>query len=473
LISGAGDLTIVSPGGSGGTGGMPDASSDVMIERDAADAAEGEAQPDVSVSERDAAPDGDAHASDVDADTSDGGPRALDGEAGSGPPRVLTVLPISKDLFSTDVFAVLDDGLVYVSHRSSTGAPFTGFAPINKASGVPAPPYAPLAGVSRDPTHIDVFFVDNAGQLRNVSLQASSSTYTDALVRSEAGVGGVDTAPPGTPVSAIALSDRRIDAFVIDTLGSLLQFEWMQATGWKPAVRLTAAGTFPSGGAVTVTSHDPPQTMAVYAIDSEGFAWVTSCDSGCLDNRWNPRRFADAPKFVPGTPLSALIRSKGYEELYGVDREGSVWRAWWSESTPQWLHPGYTPFGRFSSPHMLKPGATIATNARTLDGTNLLAADATGAILSEWWDGVWQPHGVAWDATLGWTWSTFFGATNVVPNSVVAMLGNVGVPNALDIFWIASGAPSPLPQIWTIRTAPDPEVVWRWTAPWRIDNVLR
>jgi hypothetical protein len=101
---------------------------------------------------------------------------------------------------------------------------------------------------------------------------------------------------------------------------------------------------------------------------------------------------------------------------------------------------------------MLTPGGTVATHVRDEASANLLAVDHDGRIRSEWWGGgFWSTPPVTWESTVTtlWQhWETMF----ATPDSVPAMLGNVGVPGTLEIFWISPGASAP--QLWTSKLLP-------------------
>ena len=338
-------------------------------------------------------------------------------------------------------------------------------------TGVPTP-RKPLDDFrdARDPSHVDVFYVDNAGQVQVLSWDPDAGVYRNSVIRPEPHAGGEGTAPPGTSVSVIAMTPRRLDAFLADNTGTLLWFEWTFDAGWKPAVPLSDPGQFPPGAPVTAISHLPPQTMEIFGVTKSGFAWTTWCADGCDGTKWVSGLFASSPTFLPGTKLSALSRDHAYEELYGVDGNGSVWRAFWTATEGIWTHPGYAPFGSFSNRGMLDPGATIATHARSADWANLLAVDRNGIIWSEWWlDGFWNPQGVPWESTIASSWGVW-NITTAVPNSVPAMLGNVGAQGDLDVFWLRYAIPSGKLEIWTARATRGPNPYWVWSDPSRIDN---
>src|SRR6185436_15085533 len=154
--------------------------------------------------------------------------------------------------------------------------------------------------------------------------------------------------------------------------------------------------------------------------------------------------------------------------------EGTVWRAWWSASTFTWEHlpEGYAPFGRFSSVGMLKPGSTIAAYARSDAFTNLIAIDGQGSIVGEFLeDGLWNPGGIPWGATVDTAWGPLHEGKGL-PNSVPAMLGNVGVEDSLEVYWIDVNDLRTRLQIWTARGFPIPTPErWAWVDPSRIDGI--
>jgi hypothetical protein len=275
--------------------------------------------------------------------------------------------------------------------------------------------------------------------------------------------GGPGTAPPGAPVSVIAMGSRRIDALLTDNNGDPMLFEWTVDGGWQPAVTVPIA-KFPPGAPITLISHTPGDTMEIGGIADDGYEWGTWCDQGC-SGTWRPgSRFTDSVKFLPGTVLTVLSRGTNYEEIIVVDGTGQVWRAWWTFDSG-WGHPadGYVPFGVFSSAGMLPPGAMIATNLRSSALINLIAVDKDGAILGEWLEGgLWHPAEVPWESRTQLRWNEW-AVDKASPNSVAAMLGNVGTIGDLDLFWIKTSRSL---ELWTARAARDGV----WNNPSRIDG---
>jgi hypothetical protein len=360
-------------------------------------------------------------------------------------PKRVVVLPISRDGLSADVFAILGDGNLYVAHRYAPDGLFLPFQLVYGAP--PAPPYAPLAGTSRDMTHIDLLYVDNAGRVQNVSLDPMNG-YRSAAVRSEPGAGGEGTAPPGTVVSVIKTNSERFEAFLADGTGTALHFAWSLATGWQPAVAISTPGRYPAGAPLTAVTHFPTQTMEVYGVGTDGFAWTNFCGP-CDDTNWQSEHLSEAPTFELGTQLAAVSKDDSHEDVFGVDQSGRVWRAWWD--TGYWWYDGFTRFEPFSSVAMLPAGATIAARAATIDAVNLMAVDGDNILRSEWWSDQWYPQQISpWGSAIDSAWQVWpFGTTSV--NSVPVLLTNVGEQGALDVFWTAAGDFSRKPTYWTRR----------------------
>jgi hypothetical protein len=458
-ISGVGDLVVVGSdaGSYGGSGGRADGGGG----RDSA--LPSDAPPDGAGSDREAA----------DAPDSADAPDMLSPPVPLAPVRSI-VLPLSRDGLMTDVFAVLGDGKVYVNHRATADGRYTGFGRATGAEASAAPPYASLAGACRDSRHVEIFYVDLAGQIRTIFWDPDASVYRGGRLRDEPGAGGDATAPPGTSPSVVAMSSRRLDLFLVDNTGTAVVFEWTDAAGWKAPAPLSNVGRFSPGAPLTAVSRWSGNTLDVFGVDKEGFAWVAQCDQGCDGSNWTARRFADQPRFGPGAALGVLVRDPTSEDVFGVDGDGRVWRAWWSDPSGSWSHPpDYLPFGAFSRQFMLTPGAYIETNTRNADICNLSATNDKGAMINEWWEnGAWQPQAKAWDSTLvDDAWPVFDrGWGSVEADMPMAMLGNVGASEAADIYWtkrVESGDR----QIWTIRVRREPGFDWFWTPYFRIDNL--
>jgi hypothetical protein len=382
------------------------------------------------------------------------------------PPYRSFFLPLSRDGVRTDVFAVLGDGQLYVTSRPTVPLGFTGFKRIVGAA--EAPPFASLAGVARDAADLQVLYVDKAGQVQEVSWNDNEQAYQSAPIRpNDAAFGGPGTAPPGAPLSVIAMSSRRVDALLADNSGTPMLFEWTAEAGWKRGLTLPIT-TFPPGAPLTLISHQPGVTMEVTGVGNDGYVWGTWCADGC-DGTWHPGKFTEQVQFLPGTVLSVMSKGVSYEEIVGVDGSGQVWRAWWTPFT--WVHEpeGYLPFGVFSSPGMLPPGATIAVNARSPAWANIQSVDENGAIQSQWLqDGLWHPAEVPWESRTDREWLAWFN-DSASPKSVTAMLGNVGGDGDLDNFWIKIHRKVEFYTAHATHSAPE---VWDWNFPSRIDGQL-
>jgi hypothetical protein len=140
-----------------------------------------------------------------------------------------------------------------------------------------------------------------------------------------------------------------------------------------------------------------------------------------------------SPDFPIRTPIGTVAKSTSNEDVFLVDINGTVWRAYWDGN---WTHSGYNPFGQFSSSSMLPTRTNIATSYRSTGG-NLPAGSANGSMLSEWWSGTqWQyPSPQPWGATITSSWQSFKGPNSVSPGSNIAILANVPAAGNIYLFW--------------------------------------
>lgn len=371
----------------------------------------------------------------------------------SGLPPNASLAALTRDKLTIDLFAIGNDGNMYSNHYTAGPDTWSGFAKVIASGTAKAPPGAPIAAIARDANRIDLFYVDNSGQIQTVWWDAQSGVYHNHLIRTEPSAGGRSTAPPGSPVSAVAMGPNRMDVFVVNYAGRVVQFKWTSGSGWNAAAPISPVDLAPLRTPVTATSHDPGNTMEIFLVGHDGSVWRAWCDAGC-NVSWNiEANFAPPDTFPIRTPISAVIRQRPimiqpphWEDLLAVNAHGRVLRAWWDTITGSWTHPNYLPFGLFSSLGMIfpasanppRPRTVIAGNSRTNNLVNLLAVNTAGAILTEFWEtSQWNPAGIAWG---GWhltNWQVFMGAGTATANSTLVMVG--GVPNQpvnLDLFWI-------------------------------------
>jgi hypothetical protein len=364
----------------------------------------------------------------------------------TGFPVNTQISAVSRTPGRIDAFAIGNDGTMYSAFYN--GSSWTKFSRLLiSAQPTPsAPPGAPIAAISRDPDHIDLFYIDNLGELQTVWWDSTSGSYHVNVLNSaqtEVANGGRGTAPPGTPVAAIGNS-QAIHVALVDYYGAVEHFRWSSSDGWHAADWVFGLGT---GTAllrtpVTVVWHSPQSGIELYLLNRDGTVWNSWCGSHAPDcpnlSDWHPAQFASAPVFPARTPVAAFSRDSNHEDVMAVDAAGQVWRAFWDGTG--WSHSGYTPFGPFSSAGMLPQRAFLGVNARDANDGNLLAADGSGKMLSEWFAGsgpTWQyPVSTGWSGTISSAWQAFIGAGTVTPGSSIVMIGNVPSAGNLDLLWV-------------------------------------
>lgn len=304
----------------------------------------------------------------------------------------------------------------------------------------PAPPGAPLAGVIQNSQKMSLFYVNNLGELTTIWWEPADNSYHTGGLSASLGEGGRGTAPPGAPVAAISLlsggSATSIHVAVVTYYGAVIKFDWSSTTGWGPSGNWDmgyGSNTTHLRAPVTLVSHDPPHSLESYLINRRGELWNSWWDDST--NTWHPGLFASSPTFPARTPIAAVAKSTSAEDLAAVGSDGRVYRAFWDGS---WSHTGYTPLGNFSSTLMLPARAPITLHARDVNNGNILAVDAAGQIMSEWWANTsWQfPSPFAWGNTLSSAWGVFMGGGTASPGTAVAALGNTPSTNNLDLFWV-------------------------------------
>jgi len=171
-----------------------------------------------------------------------------------------------------------------------------------------------------------------------------------------------------------------------------------------------------------------PAHLDVFWTSPDGAILSTWYDAATGMGWGDHQPFAITPPgfALPGTPVTAVARTKGHQDVFWVNVDGSVWSMWWDEA-PGMSWGDHAPFA-IAPPGAAKPRSAIAAVARTPDHLDVFWIGPDGGIGSTWYDSApgqsWGDHapfgiappGAAQDGS---------GLTAVARN-----------PNHLDVFWV-------------------------------------
>jgi hypothetical protein len=351
----------------------------------------------------------------------------------------------------------------------------------SKVSGATLPlgvPGAPVAAAFAA-GHISIFYVDVLGRVVHAYHNGTGAYwYADSfgigfngsdLAYDTVGLGGRGTAPPGSPVTAVAYgtsSLQTVQVGVIGHTGQPLHWSWAPGTYWAKAhdtahdwMRNRIPTTYDPVNHVAVSpgfanlrtpismvSRVWPNELEVYYANTnvepctfEGSTTacvgITGIYNSWWDGSWHPGPFEPAhgpdDSFPDRAPVTVNSRTNFNEDIFAV-RGGEVMRKTWNGST-------WSSLMQFSSSGMLPDRAVVSTQAVSSTHVNLLALDGTGQIKSEWSNGAsaqWQFPLTAWASPITSAWQTFMGAGS--SSSAVAMLANWPNSGDLDMHYVSA-----------------------------------
>ena len=285
--------------------------------------------------------------------------------------------------------------------------------------------------VTRDPNHMDVFWVHPDGSI--------NSTWWDANVANGAWeLNRVFAATPpgkaaGGPVAVVARTPNHMDLFWVHPDGSINSTWWdanVANGAWDPT-RVFAA-TPPgkaAGGSIAVVARTPNH-MDLFWVHPDGSINSTWWDANVANGAWDPTRVfaATPPGEAAGGPVAVVARTPNHMDLFWVHPDGSINSTWWDANV---ANGAWDPTRVFAAtPPGKAAGGSIAVVARTPNHMDLFWVHPDGSINSTWWDA--NVANGAWDPTRVFA-ATPPGKAAGGPVAVVAR-----TPNHMDLFWVHS-----------------------------------
>jgi hypothetical protein len=241
-----------------------------------------------------------------------------------------------------------------------------------------APPGAPVAAISTGSSSLNVFFVDNSGNLHGLGWSgngwsvfaadpltgniapgasvAAVARYPFArdifLIGKDGGIWRISTdffdswseqeipgtagkAESGTSIAVSARSWDNMTVFFVDTNGNLESVSWNEASGWGSAA--TATGS-PGAGAQIVAVSRSPLNLDAFEVDGNGVqnTWWENWSGSVAGSFGLTQTVGDgtAP-FTRGIGVAATSRFSTQLDIFEPSTNGNVYTEWWNDS-PSW-----------------------------------------------------------------------------------------------------------------------------------------
>lgn len=337
--------------------------------------------------------------------------RAIGGSASPGG----TVAAVARTRDNLDLFIIDEYGEVWTESRSA-GSDWTGIAGGWRPLGGLFPVSAVISAIARKPDTIDLFAVDGGGRVRTSS--GTGGGDWSVLENDWRLIGGSFAA--GAAVSVAARTPDHLDLFAIDLRGRVCTSSWSAGgdwsglgNGWRPI-----GGFFPSDAAVSAVARTPDSLdLFVTGFDGRVYtsSWTPGTDwTGGADD-WRPI----GGFFPAGAPVSAVARTPETIDLFAVAKDGRVHTSSWSASA-DWsgIADNWTPIGG------IFPAAAVTPVCRTPDTIDVFVLSADARVYTSSWSigHAWSGAGDNWRPIGG-----FFPA-----DATVAAVSRA--PDSLDLF---------------------------------------
>jgi hypothetical protein len=241
------------------------------------------------------------------------------GQVAQFPPGA-PIAAVSRNPNQIDLFVCGFGGHVYTSWWSA-GADWSGLGDKWRDIGGVFSSGAPVAAVSRDLNHLDLFICGQDGHVYTSWWSAGADW--SGLGNHWRDIGGVF--PKGViRVAAVSRDLNHLDLFICGQDGHVYTSWWSAGADWSGLGDKwrDIGGVFPSGAPVTVVSRNPNQLdLFICGDDSRVYTswWSAGADWSGLGNHW--RNLGGAfpgprPAFLPGTLVTAVSRNPNHLDLF-------------------------------------------------------------------------------------------------------------------------------------------------------------
>ena len=343
---------------------------------------------------------------------------------------------VSRDAQQVDVFWVGPDGAIGSTWwNAAQGQNWGDHKPFAISPPGAAQQGSAIASVGRNPTHLDVFWI---GPDHGVA-----STWWDAAAGQNWGdhkpfaISPSGAARSDAPIAAISRNPNHMDVFWVGWDGAIgsTWYDTVQGQNWgdhQPfAISPPAAAGAKSHLAAVART---PDHMDVFWIGPDGGIGSTWYDSAAGSGWGDHQPFPVASPGAalgPGSPLGTasgfgLGRNPNQLDLFWIRPDGAIGSTWWNSAAGQsW--GDHQPF-TVAAPGAAVPGGRVASVGRTPNHMDVFWVGPDGAIASTWWD-----------AAPGCNWGDHQAFPITKPGAARAGSPVAAVsrtPNHLDVFWI-------------------------------------
>jgi hypothetical protein len=296
------------------------------------------------------------------------------GRATPGTP--VTAVSRSKD--KLDVFMVGLDGRVWTAAWESGDTSWRGWWPIGNLKTLPG---TPVGAVSRSTDKLDVFVTGTDGRVYTAAWQAGDASWQGWWPVAN----GRTT--PGTPITAVSRSKDKLDIFMVGLDGRVWTAAWEPRPGdtaWRGWWPIGNVKTLP-GAPVGVVSRSTDK-LDVFITGTDGVVHTAAWEPRPGDTSWRGWWPVANGRATPGTPVTAVSRSRDKLDIFMVGLDGRVWTAAWQPGDTSWR--GWWAIGQLE----VVPMTAISCVSRSADKLDIFVR----GIDHEVFTAAWQPGDRNW-----------------------------------------------------------------------------
>ena len=280
---------------------------------------------------------------------------------------------VSRSADKLDVFMTGPDGSV----RTAAWEPSfkDGWHGWWHLKGGKAAPGAAVTAVSRSADKLDAFVVGTNGEIYTAAWEPAFKDGWHGWWNLKHGATAA-----GSPITAVSRSKDKLDVFCVGNDGYVYTAAWEPAfkDGWHGWSRIGAVRA-PIGSYVGVVSRGADK-LDVFVTDVNGNVMAAAWEPAFKDG-WHGWWHVKGGKAKPGSPVTAVSRSKDKVDIFVTGMDGGVWTAAWEPSFKDGWH-GWWKIRDAKAPL----GAYVGVVSREADKLDVFVTDVNKKILTAQWE---------------------------------------------------------------------------------------
>lgn len=342
------------------------------------------------------------------------------------------MISVSRSPDQVDVFYFTPDGGINSVWWSAKEGKWS--APYNVAPAGAARADSSLAGFSRAPGNMDIFWITPKGEI-------ATRPFDNNKWRNTFTITGPDVTHRQTDLAAVFRGALNIDIYYIGKDSAIHSVSW-RGKEWIKPVSHTPANSARDGSSLTATSRTNDEIHVFYANKEGGLSTVW------WRGKWNgPGAITGKSLVADGSNLAALSLDPKHLAVFWVNKEGAVSTIWsvTGNEGGKWHGPDI-----LSAPKSARPRSPITSLNRNSKHIDVFWLNPEGALMTTYFQS-------------GGQWGKAYAVTAPgVARADAGMFASARVGSHLDVFWI--DGKSGLTTSWWDEKA-IPEIYISWTNP--------